>query len=152
MNDTLEAIARQELDRLGYDLVAIKRGGSKSRPTVEMRIDRRDEGKVTVDDCAAASRAIEARLDAEHLIGDRYTLEVSSPGADRPLNTAADWRRFVGRRAKVLADAVGGREEVEIVALEGDKGSEVVIVRNDRGAELRVPLAAIREARLVVVW
>ncbi|MDQ6828219.1 MAG: ribosome maturation factor RimP, partial [Gemmatimonadota bacterium] len=99
-----------------------------------------------------ASRAIEARLDGEQVIGERYTLEVSSPGADRPLKTAADWRRFVGRRATVLSEALHGREEVEIVAVEGDDGAESIVVLNPKGEEQRVPLSAVREARLAFKW
>jgi ribosome maturation factor RimP len=107
---------------------------------------------VTVDDCARASRALEARLDADGSLGERYVLEVSSPGVERPLLKPADWKRFAGRKAKVLSDALGGREEVEIVALEGDAGAEIVVVRDGRGAERRVPLAQVREARLAFHW
>ncbi len=152
MSDTLEILARQELDRLGFDLVEVRRGGSRSRPTLELRIDRRDGEKVTVGDCAVASRAVEARLDGEQVIGERYTLEVSSPGADRPLKTAADWRRFVGRRAKVLSEALHGREEVEILGVEGDPGAESIVVLNPKGEEQRIPLSAVREARLAFTW
>ena len=94
MNDDLQVLVSHELDALGLDLVEIRRGGSRSRPTLEVRIDRRDGVKVTVDDCAKASRALEARLDAEHVVGERYVLEVSSPGVERMLRTPADWRRF----------------------------------------------------------
>lgn len=152
MNDSLERIATQELDALGFDLVELRIGGSKSRPTVELRVDRRDGEKVSVNDCAIVSRAVEARLDAEKVMGERYVLEVSSPGADRPLKTVADWRRFVGRHAKVLSPALGGREEVEILGVEGKEGAECVVVRNPQGEEQRIPLADVREARLAFHW
>jgi ribosome maturation factor RimP len=152
VNDTLEDLVRATLDEMQLDLVEVRRGGSRSRPTVDVRVDRRDEEAVTVDDCARASRALEARLDAEGSLGERYVLEVSSPGVERPLLKPADWRRFAGRRAKVLSDALGGREEVEIVALEGDPGGEIVVVRDGRGDERRVPLAQVREARLAFHW
>src|SRR5918992_2379546 len=152
VNDTLEALVTTTLDEMQLDLVEVRRGGSRSRPTIDVRVERRDGQPVTVDDCARASRAIEARLDAEGSLGDRYVLEVSSPGVERPLLKPADWRRFAGRKAKVLSDALGGREEVEIVALEGDPGAEVVVVRDERGAERRVPLAQVREARLAFHW
>jgi ribosome maturation factor RimP len=137
---------------MDLDLVEIRRGGSRSRPTIDVRIDRRDGEAVTVDDCARASRAIEAKLDADGTVGERYVLEVSSPGVERPLLKPSDWQRFAGKRAKVLSDALGGREEVEIVALEGDAGNEIVIVRDGRGAERRVPLSQVREARLAFHW
>ena len=152
MNEALEHLVTSELDHLGYDLVELRRGGSRSRPTLDVRIDRRDGAAVSVDDCARASRAIEARLDAGDVVGNRYVLEVSSPGLERPLRQAADWRRFSGRKAKVLSDALGGRVEVEIVGVEGAQGAEAVVVRTARGDEQRVPLAEVREARLAFDW
>jgi ribosome maturation factor RimP len=152
VNDSLEDVVATTLANMDLDLVEIRRGGSRSRPTIDVRIERRDGEAVTVDDCARASRAIEARLDADGTVGERYVLEVSSPGVERPLLKPSDWQRFAGKRAKVLSDALGGREEVEIVALEGDAGSEIVIVRDGRGAERRVPLSQVREARLAFHW
>jgi ribosome maturation factor RimP len=153
VNQALEDVVTTELNSLGYDLVELRRSGSRGRPVMDVRIDRRDGAAVTVEDCSRASRALEARLDADPSIAtERYVLEVSSPGVERPLKTAADWRRFVGKHANVLSDRVGGRAEVEVVAVEGEPGSEVIVVRNARGDDLRVPLAEIREARLVFHW
>jgi ribosome maturation factor RimP len=153
VSQALEDVIASEVESLGYDLVELRRGGSKRTPVLDVRIDRRDGDPVTVDDCSRTSRAIEARLDAEPgIAGDRYVLEVSSPGVERPLRTAADWRRFVGQDVNILSDAVGGRANVEIVAVEGDAGNETVVVRDQRGVERRVPLAEVREARLVFHW
>jgi ribosome maturation factor RimP len=152
VNELLEDVVSTTLAGMDLDLVEIRRGGSRSRPTIDVRIERRDGEAVTVDDCARASRAIEARLDAAQTVGERYVLEVSSPGVERPLLKPSDWQRFAGKRAKVLSDALGGREEVEIVSLEGEAGNEIVIVRDGRGAERRVPLAQVREARLAFHW
>ena len=152
MNDDLQPLVESELDAIGLDLVEMRRGGSRSRPTLEIRIDRRDGVKVTVDDCAAASRAIEARLDAAPVLGERYVLEVSSPGVERPLKTAADWRRFAGRKANVLSPALGGREEIVIVGIEEEAGAASVVVRTRRGEEKRIPLAEVKEARLAFTW
>lgn len=147
MNDALEHVVTQELDGAGYDLVELRKGGTRSRPVLEVRIDRRDGERVTVDDCARASRAIEARLDAGELVSERYVLQVSSPG-ERPLRTPAEWRRFVGRWANVLAPDFGGRVEGEILSVdEGEEGTAVVL-RPERGEAMRIPLAAVREARL----
>src|SRR5665213_3738972 len=95
MNDELERVVLNELDANQLDLVELRQGGTKSRPVLEVRIERRDGQKVTVDDCARASRALEARLDGGALVSERYVLQVSSPG-ERPLRTPAEWRRFVG--------------------------------------------------------
>jgi ribosome maturation factor RimP len=152
MKAALEALVKQELDALGFDLVELRRGGTSRRPVLDVRIDRTDGAKVTVDDCALVSRALEPRLEGSGLVGATYTLEVSSPGVERPLRHAADWRRFIGRRAKILAPAIGGRVEVNVEAVEGDEGAEIAIVRDLQGTQHRLPLADIKEARLVFVW
>ncbi len=153
MKDALEPLVIEELVRLGYDLVELRRGGSRSRPVFEVRIDRLDLQTVTVDDCARASRALEARLEGDAGLGEqRYVLEVSSPGMERPLRRAADWRRFTGRSALAKVPSLGGRVEVAIVAVEGDAGEEIIVVRDAKGVEHRVPLSEVAEARLVVHW
>ena len=153
MSQELQDVIATEVETLGYELVELRRAGSKRTPVLDVRIDRRDGNAVTVEDCSRASRAIEARLDADPAIaGDRYVLEVSSPGVERPLRNAADWRRFVGKDASVSSDAVGGRANVEIMGVEGEPGSETVVVRDARGTERRIPLAEVREARLVFHW
>jgi ribosome maturation factor RimP len=154
VDDKLQGVVVAELDTLGFDLVEMRRGGTRSRPVLDVRIDRRDGGKVAIEDCVRASRAIEAKLDGdESLISGRYVLEVSSPGAERPLYTVADWRRFVGRRAKVLAPALGGRVEVDIVGIEEDAGAgEIAVLRDAKGLEHRIPLAEVKEARLAIKW
>jgi ribosome maturation factor RimP len=153
MGETVEPIVVKELDSLGFDLVELRRGGSRSRPVLEIRIDRRDGSKVTIDDCARASRALEARLEAGALVSEQYVLEVSSPGADRPLRSAADWRRFIGRRATVTSEAVaGGKQEVEILGLDGEDSAAVAHVRDPKGRESHIPLAEITQARLAFHW
>ena len=146
VDDKLESIVNEELGSLGFALVELRRGGTKTRPVIEARIERADGEKVTIDDCAVASRAIEARLDAGDAIAERYVLQVSSPG-DRPLRTAAEWQRFVGRWATVLAPEHGGRFEAEIVAVEEDAEGPVAVLRPEKGEAWRVPLAAVKEAR-----
>jgi len=153
VNQPLESIVRQEVEALGFELFELRIGGTKSRPVVDVRIDRVDGERVTVEDCARASRAIEARLDSGEVISARYRLEVSSPGMERPLRHAADWRRFAGRRASVTAPALpGGKAEVEIVGVEGEPGAEVAVVRDQRGAEHRLWLAGVAQARLAFHW
>ncbi len=152
VSDSLELIVRKELDTLGFELVELKRGGTKGRPVIDVRLDRLDQQKVTVEDCARASRAIEARLDAGDVAGTQYVLQVSSPGVERVLRHAADWRRFVGRQANIVSDEVGGRAEVEIVGIEGDANVETAVVRMAKGEERRIALAGVREARLAFHW
>lgn len=152
VTDALERLIATLVEALGFELFELRRVGSRSRPTMQIRIDRLDGGTVTVDDCAVVSRAVEAQLDENGSLGERYVLEVSSPGLERPLRNAADWQRFVGRKASVSSPALNGREEVEIVAVSGEPGAEVALVRDEHGQEQRVALADVKDARLAFHW
>jgi ribosome maturation factor RimP len=157
MNGTLEDLVASEIKPLGLELFELRMSGSKGRPVLDVRVEREDGETVTVDTCAAASRAIETRLDSEDFGGRRYVLEVSSPGIERPLRNAEDWKKFIGRKAVVTANVAGDRagrrtDEVEIAGVQGDAGQEVVTVRNERGEERRFPLAAVEKARLAFHW
>lgn len=119
--------------------------------TIEVRIDRRDGAEVTVDDCVAASRALEAILDGGSLVPENYELQVSSPG-ERELRTPAEWRRFVGRWASVSVEG-SERFEARITGVEGEDQDLVVVleqpgIKGRKATVKRVPLAAMQEARL----
>ena len=145
----------ERLAALGLDLVELRMGGTARRPHFTVRIDRRDadpEHGVTVDDCARASRALEAWLDQASLgQGGRYILEVSSPGLDRPLRTAEHWRRFLGRPVDVLVPSLGGR--FRVTARQVVDGPEPAIeLEFPKGVTRVLPLAEIKEARLGFDW
>lgn len=152
MSEALEVVVQEALAPLGFELVELRRGGTRSRPLVDVRVDRLDGEAVLVDDCARASRAIEARLDGSGLVPERYVLEVSSPGVERPLLTVAHWRRFVGRQVSVRSAELGGRAEYRLDAVEGEPGEEVVVLVDAKDGAHRVPLSAIAEARLAFHW
>src|SRR3954463_9937521 len=147
VKDELEGVVAKGLDSVGYDLIELRKGGTKSRMSIEVRIDRRDGLAVTVDDCAKASRAVEQLLEAGRLVPENYELQVSSPG-ERALRTPGDWRRFVGRWANILSPEFGGRFEARIVSVEGGDDDAVIVVEEKKGKEKRIPLAAVKEARL----
>lgn len=151
-NQQLEHLVQQVLDTEGFDLVELRRGGTATRPVLDVRVDRRDGQPVTVGDCARVSRALEARLDADGVMGAQYVLEVSSPGVERPLRRPGDWRRFAGARARVKSARLDGWREVRIVGVEGEPGTEVAVVRAADDGEHRLPLGEIDEARLVFEW
>ena len=145
VNETLEAVVNAELGAAGFDLVELRTAGSKGQPLFEIRIERRDGQSVTVDDCARVSRALEARLDAGGIVPERYVLQVSSPG-DRPLRTAAEFRRFVGRWVSVTAPEFG-RVEAKLVGVDGEAGAESITL--EVGKQLKiVPIASVKQARL----
>ena len=146
----MRAVAKVERDLearvedLGYELVELRWGGSKRRPQLQLRIDRPDslpgEG-VNVDDCAVVSRALEAWLDEHEGLSERYVLEVSSPGLDRPLTKSQDFERFRGEKIAVNGDGVladrATRLEGELLGLEKKEGeAEAVVLRLANGDEV----------------
>jgi ribosome maturation factor RimP len=151
LTDSVVEAFRVRLEALGLDLADLRLGGTPNRPLVQVRIDWPEadpERRVTVEDCARASRALEAWLDGEGPLGPRYQLEVSSPGMERPLRWHRHWVRFVGR--DVTAKVVGlGRVRARIVSVPDAH----TVVLHPEGSEPRpVSFDAIREARLAVDW
>jgi ribosome maturation factor RimP len=147
MKDRLLGLLEPVVDGLGYELVDVEWGSAGSRSVVRVYIDRSDGGSVGLDDCERVSRAIGAVLEAEDPIGHEYSLEVSSPGFDRPLRTAAHFARFAGSEARIeLARPLEGRRRFR--GRLGAVGDGQVTIEVDR-KEWKLPLAGISKARLV---
>jgi len=140
----LEALLEPAVSRLGYELVGVEYHGGR-RALLRVYIDR--EGGVSVEDCQRVSRQVSGLLDVEDPIPGPYTLEVSSPGLDRPLFREADFRRFAGRVVRIRTDVpLEGRRNFRGV-LRGLRGGEVLVEVD--GTELALPVERIEQARLV---
>ena len=146
LSDTLIEAFRTRLEVLGFDLADLRIGGTPNRLLVQVRIDKPPPavGGVTVDDCATASRALEAWLDAGGPLGNRYVLEVSSPGIERPVRWHRHWVRFVGRDVNVRLPGMG-RVNARIVAV---PTTETVVLEPEGKPALEYRLADLKEARL----
>lgn len=113
------------IEDMGFELVRVRLMGGKTA-TLQVMADR-PQGGIEVDDCADISTAISAVLDVEDPITDAYTLEVSSPGIDRPLTRLKDFVDFEGYEAKLeTSEPIDGRKRFKGV-LAGVEGSEVLI-------------------------
>jgi ribosome maturation factor RimP len=146
LSDTLVEAFRTRLEALGFDLADLRIGGTPNRPLVQVRIDTPSPRGVTVDDCATASRALEAWLDegGGGPLGNRYVLEVSSPGIERPVRWHRHWVRFVGRDVNVRVPGMG-RVNARIVAV---PTTETVVLEPEGKPALEYRLAELKEARL----
>ncbi len=149
--------AEGRLSDLGIDLVSVDWAGSKNRPVIRLRIERSPMGDppVTVDDCARVSRELEHWLDEHDEIPERYVLEVSSPGDERPLTRPRDWERFAGELVVVEGYGVlaerSSRLEAELLGLDTEPEPTVRLRLGD-GAEVGVPLTDIKGAHLLFKW
>jgi ribosome maturation factor RimP len=118
--------------------------------------ERADAKPMTVEDCVQISRTASDKLDADDTMADRYTLEVSSPGIDRPLVRLKDFERFAGHVARIeLAspiDALGTsqrRFQGSIVRVTGKDSAAAIEFRTEKG-DISVPVAAIAKAKLIM--
>lgn len=130
---------------MGYELVGVEYLSRGRQPLVRLFIDT-DEG-ITLDDCEKVSRQVSGVLDVEDPIRGEYTLEVSSPGLDRPLFTGAHFERFTGYRARIrLGIPQAGRRNFSGV-IAGVRDGMVIMVDGD--VEHALPLSGIDKANLV---
>jgi ribosome maturation factor RimP len=146
--EKLTALVDPVVGGQGYELVDLE-WKNESGWVLRVFIDR--QGGVSLDDCAKVSHQLSAVLDVADAIGPAYSLEVSSPGLDRPLKKEADFARFVGKNAKIrtrepIADGAAGRRNFAGKLLEVHDG----VVRIDVGDRaFDVPVAAVEKAHLV---
>jgi ribosome maturation factor RimP len=152
--DKVRAIAERVAGGYGLEIFDVQFRREAPGMVLRVRIDRPGAGateadSVSVGDCANVSRDLSAIFDVEDVVPTAYTLEVSSPGLDRPLRGLDDYRRFTGRLAKIVV-----REKVDGQGffrgtIGGVDGRDVLIDGDDRRTH-RVPLDVISRANLEV--
>jgi len=130
---------------MGYELVEIEYNPGSRHGLLRLYIDHEDG--IVLDDCTEVSHQVSALLDVEDPIHGRYSLEVSSPGLDRPLRGIKDYERFTGEIVKIKTGmAIDGRRNFKgrLCGVEGDE----INIECD-GQQFYLPLASIEKARLV---
>ncbi len=148
--NALEQLVVPAVEAAGYRFVRLRVKGGKAK-TLQIMAERPD-GHMDVDDCARLSRAVSDVLDAADPIADEYTLEVSSPGIDRPLTRPDDFSRFAGHDARIeMVSGVGGRRRFKGVLI-GRMGNDIVVdVSGEKGTErVHLPLSDLADAKLVL--
>ena len=157
----VEAELEGRVSRLGFELVDAVWAGTAGRPILRIRIDVPEGGAVgggvSVHDCAVVSRGLESWLDEHPAMPERYVLEVSSPGVERPLTRPRDWVRFAGQQVAVKgAEVLAGRArrlEGELLGLvEDENGREMVRLRLPGGDEVQIPKREIESGHIVFRW
>lgn len=160
--ERVRTAAQRVAESYGLDIFDIQLRRESSGWVLRVVIDRplqRDESgtvvvetpehAIGIEDCQRVSTDLSTILDVEDVLAFAYTLEVSSPGLDRPLRQGDDYRRFQGRIAKlVVPGGIDGQTHFEgrIIGVDGDD----VVLQVGRRKERRIPLAAISRARLDV--
>jgi ribosome maturation factor RimP len=142
-------LIRPTLDFLGYELYDLTLAGGAGHHTLRVRIDK-PEG-VTLDDCERVSKSLGALLDQADPMPARYDLEVSSPGAERPLRNLEEYRRFVGKRANVRY-RTGESERVAegLLTAVSELAIELQLRERKAAKTVAIPLNDILAARLAI--
>ena len=153
-SDQLIELIRPVCLDAGYELVDIEFKGGNSGALLRVYIEfpADSDKSISFDDCEKLSRELSAILDVEDPILEKYSLEVSSPGIDRPLRTPEHFRRFVGQEAKVsLIVGLDGRRKFTGRLVEVCEGGVTLTIEVD-GTNFELPLADLSSAKLVPDW
>ncbi len=134
-NEQLSELLTPSVAALGYELVGVEYHPNSVNALLRVYIDKADG--ITLDDCMAVNEQVSGVLDVEDPIPGKYTLEISSPGLDRPLFNLRDFERFIGSQAKIrLSRPIEGQRNFkgEITAVNGDLIS--LVDKHGQSAEL----------------
>ncbi|MAT35832.1 MAG: ribosome maturation factor RimP [Ponticaulis sp.] len=136
-----------EADAMGIEIVRVRMMGGQV-PTLQLMIEK-TEGGTDVEDCASFSRAISPLLDVHDFVDNKYHLEVSTPGIDRPLTRAKDFATWTGHLAKVeLAMPIDGRRRFTGEIISENDGT--VILHMEDETELEAHISEMSKASLVL--
>ncbi|KAA0575634.1 ribosome maturation factor RimP [Azospirillum sp. Sh1] len=143
----IEQIITPSVEAMGYEVVRVQISGGQ-RAILQIMAERADGAPMTVEDCADISRSVSALLDVEDPIREAYTLEVSSPGIDRPLTRLKDFERFAGFEARLESRmAIDGRKRFKGMLKGVEDG--LVCIDTEQGAA-RLEFDNILRAKLVL--
>jgi len=143
----IEEMIAPTVEAMGYAIVRVQISGRQAL-RLQVMAERSDGSSISIDDCADISRAISALLDVEDPIPGAFTLEVSSPGLDRPLVRLADFDRFAGYEARIeLGRMIDGRRRFT-GRLAGTDSNAVRMNLGD--TEVALPFEEISRAKLVL--
>lgn len=145
----IEALVGKLAERAGLELVECDLFRAGRRLILRVFVDK--EGGIALDDCQKLSRELGAALDLEDLIPQAYTLEVSSPGVDRPLRTTRDFLRNRGRTLRLgLSEPLAGKKAVSGKLLGAD--DEKLELELAGGAKAEVKRSAVLQAKVETVF
>ncbi len=145
-NEKLSQLLAPSVEALGYELVGVEYHPNSVNALVRVYIDK-EEG-ITLEDCVAVNEQVSGVLDVEDPIPSKYTLEVSSPGLDRPLFNLKDFTRFIGQKAKIRLSRPVERQrnfKGTIIAVNDD----IITIETKRGEQAEIDFNYIDVAKLI---
>lgn len=144
----IRSLAGQIAGEFGFELFDVALHGKGRRVLLRVMIDK-DSG-VTLNDCETFSRRFEALLDVEDVVGGPYTLEVSSPGLDRPLKDLGDFRKYIGKLVRIVTKEQIDNQSFFLGRIEGVHDDTIRISLFEGKKEIVIPYGSISRARLEI--
>lgn len=148
-NEQLNELLKPAVEAMGYELVGVEYHPNSVNALVRVYIDKPDG--IELDDCVAVNEQVNGVLDVEDPISSKYTLEISSPGLDRPLFSLADFERFIGSHAKIRLSRPIERQrnfKGEIMAVSG----EIISIKSSDEKVAELNFNNIEVARLIPLF
>ncbi|NOY39446.1 MAG: ribosome maturation factor RimP [Nitrospirae bacterium] len=139
-------LAREATEIAGVELFDVELLGQRGKMIVRVTID--NEQGIGIKDCERVSRQLEALLDVEDPIQGSYTLEVTTPGLDRPLRGISDFERFRGRLARVVTTERIDNQTFFVGRIKSVKGDIIVLELDNK--EVEIPYKIVSKARLEI--
>jgi len=149
INQKIESLAQKVIGAAGMDLIDLKVGGHKNDVLIQITADK-PNGGITIQECAILNKALVAAIEQENFLPPEiFSLELSSPGLDRPLVTLKDFKRVIGQKLHFwLNEAIGGKKEAEGILTELEESALTIEASGKR--RLVLPLPSIIKGVLVI--
>ncbi|MDY6861403.1 MAG: ribosome maturation factor RimP [Thermodesulfobacteriota bacterium] len=144
--EDIRRVAEPAIEALGMELIKVEIATKHKGRILRLYIDK--EGGINLDDCVTISRQINPMLDVENILKGSYTIEVSSPGLDRPLTREKDFIKYKGESIKIeTKESIENRKNFqgEIV----DIKDKILVLKIEEGKTAEIPLFLIMKARLI---
>jgi len=146
VEEKVHALATRMAEECGFEVVDMQLWAKGKRTLLRVFIDK--EGGITLDNCETFSRRFEALLDVEDPITGAYTLEVSSPGLDRPLKKSEDFKKNLGKLVRIITKEKINNQSFFVGRLEGINDQSLRLSLTDGKGELEIPVSIVSRANL----
>ena len=147
--DKLTQMLKPAVEGLGYELVGIENLPMGKHTVLRVYIDSADGDGITVNDCSRVSHQVSGVLEVEEPIKGQFTLEVSSPGIDRPLFSFEQFEQFVGSKVKLkLFHAIEGKRKITGM-IESINGDDIIIKDADSDTSFQLQMDDIDKANII---
>jgi ribosome maturation factor RimP len=149
--DKVKELIETHLNTCDFQMIELQFKKGKGRDILKILIDK-EEGGITVAECAKVNEEIGLLLDKSNLLERSYLLEVSSPGLDRPLITKEDFKRKKGKTVQIITKEALWEEKKEFMGVITDVDNDTVTIKTKEDESYKIPFVAIKKAKVRLEW